>query len=1779
MKWSNRCSLSCSSTRGTLVLLLLLSLLSCCIQPAKSLRVVNLCISTTAQPDQPTCTFIIDGFCQNVVTTSLSASVVFMDFDTAVINVFQGSSCIGELLYTNATDTSIDFELNRDTNASFAIVTNSSDLCSPNPVLDVELDMSTSSVATFALSLLHPALLPPTIPTNNLVAIVGTLDVTFSTSIGTSSSSRVSMFPLPNGTVNPFTTERFTTMFDGAAVTMMMLTQVDDTQQHTASYNLPDTALVQLLFPTGSSQAQVSLQLTVVPGPFTNASEVISLPLSCSRTIRVADTQAPSVTCPQNSITIPVTGSSSAMRNISSPLVSDDGFLSRIQFPIAVELPIGASVNISSTAQDTAGNTGECVTTITAIDAGAPIIFNCTNITVSAVGEQLMAPFRNPNMTAFDLETEMTIEVTFSVEEGTLLALGSHDLVARAVDPSGNVAECHFQYIVTDIPRLASISRLDVVVSEGMDITHTCSFTGYPKPDIRWVFDNVIKVQQQNSTLLSHLRFPSVEFQNFGTYCCRAASPLGEVSAPIITMTVRPTLTSCVNTTSSLQQTHSLFNQGNTNGPLYWGAAGSSDLLVSRQDVQLSGQPRFFTTVNDTALLVYDREVHAYANRILSAGMRIWSFKTQDEILATPTSGPFLLGNTLVITHNQSLVALDLITQQKAWEMNFTASMPCTGASDFITSLLCTNGTHLVHFASNSTSEVPAFQWAYTISIPEVNWPPAYDAVLKNIYITSTSSILRIQLATGQLQAERSLGSSRLIQPPAVLVTNLMVTVLIRDNLERLIAFATSFSDGSQARWEHILEEGETTTAHLSATDTTLAVPTNTRLLVLDTASGTRRWDSPFDGDTSDEQSVLLSHSVLLSSGVSLLQVLQFQDPQPASSTQSQSTTASEGSIGTMTTSTASATLASTTQGTTLNPSSSTSPAFNSSVIQPTTTTSREEMALVRVRTQLRMFITTASRFYQSWTEELVTQRTNGSMSWPSATVSDNLLYLFSDFGPTGLLTNNDQDAGAMARILRTCAQVQQPAVQQRAPNIALVTSFLPRIDITPVSELILEITQSDTTVLLTRVPRTARLTDFLPGSAYRIATVVRLQTGMALRSPSASYSAPSALPFPERGRVFVKVSFDLQIATNTNIGLASRIANNYLLVQDLRVLVCNELPADLPSNTACYVVTVEDLSGLSNRARRAQGTARVTILADINEANQERVESALLVATMAAVFSSPWPTNVHPDASGVAGSVMTEVVVSPTTTRATTQAPTTPFVSTTEFVVTTLPAGQSDSNTSVIVIAAVCGFVGLVLVTGLIILAVHRSRNKSREDDLFFADQSSIIEMMENDLRKRDFNEPDAMHETDTLQGQTATLASTRLANAPLPPVPVTVDRPPARLPGSHENSFGAVPRLPPAPPPQERPPLPLPTQGADNGTVTLMGKRSRMPLPGEINTLSTSFNPMDKRQAQLSPMFAGLDTSESSVDATPARYPPTISGTMTILPATIMDFDLVANFCSLEAKHIRRHNVLRRIEDILCCEATYSGPEGDVQAMGWQYKPEDDTIDIAFELSQQEQTIELLQLEHPNLCRAFGIQPLNPPLLLTELVSDGTVYSYMSSTPNVTLAKRFSLMRQAAAGLEYLSSKRIVHGNIWSQELFLHSGQIVKLSCTALQRTVLSALHLDHMLRHFRSRPRWAAPETLKGKFSAASDVWALAVTFWEIFNECRQQPYAQIHSVIDVIPAVQNGLRLGCPSNCCDELWQVMIKCWCINRADRPLIQIICKELDDLKDCIVSFEDINA
>ena len=86
-----------------------------------------------------------------------------------------------------------------------------------------------------------------------------------------------------------------------------------------------------------------------------------------------------------------------------------------------------------------------------------------------------------------------------------------------------------------------------------------------------------------------------------------------------------------------------------------------------------------------------------------------------------------------------------------------------------------------------------------------------------------------------------------------------------------------------------------------------------------------------------------------------------------------------------------------------------------------------------------------------------------------------------------------------------------------------------------------------------------------------------------------------------------------------------------------------------------------------------------------------------------------------------------------------------------------------------------------------------------------------------------------------------------------------------------------------------------------------------------------------------------------------------------------------------------------------------------------------------------------------------------------------------------------------------------------------------------------------------------RWMPPEAIeRHRWSEKSDVWAFAVTLWEMFTHGKV-PYTFVASDAEVAQRVVAGeLRLERPlqpTECPEGLFAVMKRCWAARAADRP------------------------
>ncbi|KAH3762178.1 tyrosine-protein kinase fes fps [Pelomyxa schiedti] len=204
------------------------------------------------------------------------------------------------------------------------------------------------------------------------------------------------------------------------------------------------------------------------------------------------------------------------------------------------------------------------------------------------------------------------------------------------------------------------------------------------------------------------------------------------------------------------------------------------------------------------------------------------------------------------------------------------------------------------------------------------------------------------------------------------------------------------------------------------------------------------------------------------------------------------------------------------------------------------------------------------------------------------------------------------------------------------------------------------------------------------------------------------------------------------------------------------------------------------------------------------------------------------------------------------------------------------------------------------------------------------------------------------------------------------------------------------------------------------------------------------------------------------------------------------------------------------------------------------------------------------LTTLRHPHVVQVFGHAKYETQKFLVMELCDGNTLDLVRNH-NLSLDTRLRMAADAAAGMEYLCTLRIVHRDLAARNLLYtkHShGYRVLISDFGLAtfsvedyRTTLSVVAC-----------RWAAIETLNsGICTSASDVWSLGVAIWELLTNGQVPfiglPEAHIRGLINA------GERLAIPPECPPSLAEVLKQCWDPLPPSRPsftyIYDTLCQE----------------
>ena len=280
-----------------------------------------------------------------------------------------------------------------------------------------------------------------------------------------------------------------------------------------------------------------------------------------------------------------------------------------------------------------------------------------------------------------------------------------------------------------------------------------------------------------------------------------------------------------------------------------------------------------------------------------------------------------------------------------------------------------------------------------------------------------------------------------------------------------------------------------------------------------------------------------------------------------------------------------------------------------------------------------------------------------------------------------------------------------------------------------------------------------------------------------------------------------------------------------------------------------------------------------------------------------------------------------------------------------------------------------------------------------------------------------------------------------------------------------------------------------------------------------------------------------------------------------------------------------IPSHNVIQA-DSISCYKELGQGEFGVVQQGVWTDEATGMRHQVAVKCLSKERmqhnTIEFMKeceimqsIDHPSIVRLYGvILDAAQIMLITELAPLRSLLECLRepslrTTFTVPCLASFSL--QICQGMTYLESKRLIHRDLAARNILVFSKEIVKISDFGLSRAL--GVGKDYYQTNFSVNLKlpiaWCAPECINFlKFTSSSDVWAFAVTMWELFSY-GFQPWAALtgQQILEAIDE-PGGQRLERPIHCPHDYYTVMEACWSHNPGDRPSFSQLESMLVDAK-----------
>ncbi|MGH0137080.1 UNVERIFIED_CONTAM: hypothetical protein FKN15_007663, partial [Acipenser sinensis] len=155
--------------------------------------------------------------------------------------------------------------------------------------------------------------------------------------------------------------------------------------------------------------------------------------------------------------------------------------------------------------------------------------------------------------------------------------------------------------------------------------------------------------------------------------------------------------------------------------------------------------------------------------------------------------------------------------------------------------------------------------------------------------------------------------------------------------------------------------------------------------------------------------------------------------------------------------------------------------------------------------------------------------------------------------------------------------------------------------------------------------------------------------------------------------------------------------------------------------------------------------------------------------------------------------------------------------------------------------------------------------------------------------------------------------------------------------------------------------------------------------------------------------------------------------------------------------------------------------------------------------------------------------------------------------------------MAEHAAAGMEYLESKKCIHRDLAARNCLVTERNVVKISDFGMSREEEDGVY--SATGGMKQIPvKWTAPEALNyGRYTTESDIWSFGILLWETFSR-GTTPYATMTNQT-TREEIEQGYRMPSPDGCPPGIYSLMCRCWEYDYKKRPPFSVIHKELSSI------------